>query len=220
MLARATAAIAADRSCLREVSRISDFGGQRDEPALPRNRRLSTTTTTRRPTLKRLRELLATPKRLATRPVWQASERTFVLSCPLMIEDEVIEGLELRATALLRRPQCEVMLGLVYEPSGVDRGMFERIDAWPIRVHRNPRTCDPDLQHLALLKIHGSHRHALENNAHLDSGELLDRLPVAEPLAQDPRDFEELVRLAYALWNIGCDILVPPPPWAPDLFLA
>lgn len=172
---------------------------------------------TRRPTLGRLRELLAARKRLAIAPTGHERDQKLELSCPLMIEEEIIEGFELRATALLHRPQCEVMLGLVYNPAGVHGGMFERIDAWPMRVHRNPQIDDPNLQHLTFLKIRGSHRHALENNAHLDAGKLLDRLPVAEPLDPEPRDFEELVRLAYACWNIGCDIIVPPPPWAPQL---
>lgn len=168
-------------------------------------------------TLDRLRELLAAPKQLATIPRWQERDEKLLLSCPLMIDGAVVEGLELRGTALLRRPLCEVMLGLVYAPAGLSGGMFERIDAWPSRPHQNPGRGP---KHLRFLQIPCgiSHRHGLEHNAHLSLEQLLDTLPVAEPLEPQPASWHALLAHALAFWNIRCDNDVPPPPWAPDLF--
>lgn len=113
-----------------------------------------------------MRELLGAPKRLATVPQWQERDEKLLLSCPLMIEEAVVEGLELRGTALLRRPKCEVMLGLVYAPAGMGGGMFDRIDAWPLRPHRNPGRAPERLRFLTI-DAGCSHRHGLEHNAHL-----------------------------------------------------
>lgn len=167
--------------------------------------------------LDRLRKLLEAPKRLATVPRWQERNEKLLLSCPLMIEGAVVEGLELRGTALLRRPLCEVMLGLVYAPAGLSGGMFERIDAWPLRPHRNPGHGPAPLR-LLTIDAGRCHRHGLEDNAHLPVVELFDRLPVAEPLEPQPESWDALSGAVAEFWRITCDTGVPPPPWAPDLF--
>lgn len=133
----------------------------------------------------RLREVLAAPKRLATVPQWQERNDKLLLSCPLMIEEAVVEGLELRGTALLRRPMCEVMLALVEAPAGVGGGMIERTDAWPLRPHRNPGHGPAPLR-FRTIDAGRSHRHGLEHNARLPVEKLLDKAPVAEPLEPRP----------------------------------
>lgn len=170
-------------------------------------------------TLDRLRELLAAPKALATVPTWEPSGDTLQLTCPLMIGGAIVEGLEFRRTALLRRPRQEVMLGLIYAPAGARGGMFERVDAWPLRRHCNTghgpkklrfRTIDPGV----------SHRHGLEHNAHLGVDGLLGRLEIAGPLDPQPESWAALWNLVCALWHIDRDPWLPTPPWSRDLFSA
>lgn len=167
-------------------------------------------------TFERLLDILKTRKQLAIQPHWVSSNKNLMLSAPISIDGAVVEGLELRGTALANIPLREVTLGLVLRPAAVRGGMFDRIDAWPIRSHQNPPSAKGALR-LLRLQCGQSQHHALADNAHLAIADLLDRLPIARPIDPPPESWRDLLRYAEAAWGFQ-ELLLPSPPWAPDLF--
>ena len=170
-------------------------------------------------TIERLRTLLTSPKSLASDPEWRTEGDKAKLTIPIEIEGLTVEGRQLRSTALVRYPMREVTLGLVYLPGGDEGGMFERIDAWPFRRHVNKGHGPKALRFRVFAEGESQHQ-GLEINAHLPVDQLLDNLPIAQPIEPPLGSWRDLMRHASKAWRFEPELMLPSPPWQPDLLSA
>lgn len=162
-----------------------------------------------------LTDIHAAEKRIPTLPKWQQrSIDWFYLVSPLDIAGVTIEGLRLRVTAMVRRPNECVTFQLEYTPPRGDPkgGAFDRLEWRPVSAHTNKGVGPPGLRHVVQSS---SHHHSFEANwndgqsARVKRGEL----PIAVPISPDPASFEEALALAGERFKINNIGVVDRPPW-------
>ena len=167
-----------------------------------------------------LREIYQAPKRLGVwpNPVWVESHNgrlNMVVTLENML-GVTVEGMLLRGRAIKDRPDEEVMLQLEC-PHDYSRehNAIERIDWNPLHNHNNGGNGPEDLRFL-LQKY--THRHSFDLNWLEEEQRMrYNNLPIAEPVAQPLKEFEDLIEFCgkcFGIENLGD---LPPPPWVRTL---
>jgi hypothetical protein len=122
-----------------------------------------------------------------------------------------VQGLELRAGAAQSLPDRAVRFQLQYYPAKSECLLLGRIEWRPLSPHTNPANC---AEQLKLLRITGSHIHGYEMNWLEEMGRLrTGNLPVAEPLKDDPTNFEALLEVVGREFRITGLEKIERPPW-------
>ena len=159
---------------------------------------------------------LCSPKTIPTQPAWTIGDSEWLtLTSPLDVDGVTVTGFQLRATAMLRRPDVDVMFQLEHHPFAEAGGPVCRIEWNPIRGHTN-KGCGP--KELWYQEIKTSHCHPFAMNwQHSEKLVRQGILPIAIPLHPNPPNFRELLAIVgkeFRISNIQC---VDVPNWQPQL---
>ncbi|WP_310498330.1 hypothetical protein [Sandarakinorhabdus sp.] len=160
-----------------------------------------------------LHELVKAEKLIAAASEWTRKGRRLELKLPLEIDGLIEEGLFLRASALERLPDREVVFQLEYHGVRIpgEGGPLARVEWNSIRPHNNKGIGPPELR---FLEQSPSHMHLFEDNWSDTTGALRgDNLPVARPVPQPIQGFDECLRFVGSLFRINNITLVKTPEW-------
>lgn len=151
-------------------------------------------------------------KTIPIRPRWvEADSKRFTLVASLEVDGESIEGLGLRANALITIPDRAVCFQLELHPARGPCVPLARVEWRPLRPHTNPKKGPSELQ---LLRLTGSHVHEFDLNWLEKQGRMrTGNLPVARPVVEDPTNFDSLLVLVQKEFRINSLKAVQPPPW-------
>ena len=159
-----------------------------------------------------LPELVNAQKRLAIAPRWQqiGASRS-EMSSALLIDGVAIEGLEVRAKALLDKPERGVTFNLLFHPANSRCIQLIRIEWNPLRSHTNPLSGIPEI---AGMLIKGTHIHHFEDNWLHDNACMRERnLPFARPVDLNPASFADLLVLVSDTLRVDGITSLEAPSW-------
>ncbi len=159
---------------------------------------------------------ISAEKTLPAQPDWAIKDSEWLsLSSPLDIDGVTVSGFLLRALAMLRRPDADVVFQLEHHPFTERGGPICRMEWNPLRGHTN-KGCGP--KELQFREIRGSHHHPFGLNwAHSEKSVRRGTLPIAVPLDPEPANFREFLAIvgkAFRIKNIQC---IAVPEWQADL---
>lgn len=156
-------------------------------------------------------DLISAQKALAHKPKWASEDKNnLVLACPVSVRGIVLEGAQIRMTALRPRPDEAVTFQLEFlRPLHKFRPAC-RVEWRPLHGHNN-KGCGPlEYRHR---EIKGSHHHVFEHNWLGETEEMRSgNLPVAIPIIPDPEDFHSFLDFVGQTLRITGLGLVDPPP--------
>jgi hypothetical protein len=157
-------------------------------------------------------EIMQAEKHILTYPKWVVRDGQKVeLSAPLAIDGVLLEGLELRLTALLDFPNRDVCFNLLCQPPAGRKIPISRLEWNTMRPHTN-RLVGP--KNLHGLTFRGTHLHSLDDNWDFTNDSFLDgNLPVARNLEKNPENFLDLLECVANLFNIRNLERLEPPSW-------
>jgi hypothetical protein len=157
-----------------------------------------------------LPELFRAQKTIVGKPAWQeADSEWFRITCPLAIDGEVIEGLELRGGAHQALPNRAIRLHMQHYPAKGPCTPLVRAEWRPIRAHTNPN-CGA----LPLMRIEGSHVHCFDMNWLEEAGRMrAGNLQCARPLNPDPVSYEAFLAIVKKEFNISNLDMLEMPSW-------
>lgn len=163
-----------------------------------------------------LAEIFEAPKLLSDVPKWARNGRELVLLAPLEIAGVTQEGLYLRSSGRVLRPDAAIVMQLeVKRPGKRSGGQLERV-CWATAPHQNPMKGPVELQGL---EISHSHYHDFYLNVDESGNEMRKgNLRIARPIEPEPRSFSELLDFCAERFNIRNLSILPIPPWESDLF--
>ena len=157
-------------------------------------------------------------KTLPLRPSWLKGDNDRVsLVSPLDIDGVTIEGLRLRATAIIPRVEECVTFQVEYIPPRRDvrGGPLARIEWRPLSGHNNKNNGPKEFMNKVMS---GSHHHSFALNWNEQSAALRrGNLPIALPISPDPTTYEtliDLVRQEFRILNVDW---LQMPPWQATL---
>jgi hypothetical protein len=156
-------------------------------------------------------------KMLATAPTWQERDsEALEVVCPLEIDGAVIEGLYFRLRARKRMPDELVTAQIEYHPANEPGGPLSRVEWRPLSSHNNKGLGPKELRNKM---INGCHYHPFQLNLKHASDQMrrAGRLPIAVPMVESPKNFDELLRFAKKEFRITNIEWVEVPPWEPTL---
>lgn len=163
-------------------------------------------------------ELINAKKSLPLHPSWLIgdNDRVSIVS-PLDIDGVTIEGLRMRATAIVTRVDECVTFQIEYLPPGgeIKGGPLTRIDWKPLAAHNN-KSFGPAMYRNKIITASHYHSFALNWN---EEGKAMRKgnLPIAIPLLPEPQTFERLVDLVRQEFNIVNIDWLQLPPWQATL---
>ncbi len=159
-----------------------------------------------------LQDLLAAEKLIAAPADWTKKERRLELKLPLEIDGFIEEGLFLRACALERLPDQEVMFQIEYHgmrlPGGT--GPLTRVEWNPLRPHNNKGRGPVELR---FAEQRSSHVHLFDDNWSDGGATLRDNLPIARPIVEPIQSFAHLTSYVGNLFRISNIHVVKTPEW-------
>ena len=162
-----------------------------------------------------LAELFAAPKSLPAPVKWARNGDDLTFLSPLDLDGVTEQGLFLRGSAKLYRPDSFVVLQLeARRPGKRSGGQLERL-CWRGNGHTNPNKGPLEYR---MLEIEGSHYHDFNLNINQSGDEMrAGNLRVAVPMLPEPDDFQELIDFCAGRLNIENLTLIDVPPWENSL---
>lgn len=162
--------------------------------------------------------LFALPKVIVAPPVWRRrAPRHLTLVTPLDVGGITTEGLIFRIQGLLAIPNRSITFQLEAEGLRAKTAALSRLEWKPIKPHNNKglgpvewRFRDQPGTHL-----HGFMMNWSENERFVKKL----NLPIALPVAAEPKSFADALALAGEEFRISGLELIEPPQWEPDLLL-
>lgn len=161
-----------------------------------------------------LPDISAATKLLPQFPEWKQRDKDWLfLVSPLDIDGVTVEGLQMRATALVALPDECVTFQIEYypRPSNVKGGPLCRIEWRPLKGHNNKNRGPVELRNVPQKC---SHDHGFDLNWGEDPKAVRrGELPLAVPINQNPQDFEGLLAFVKKEFRISNVELIERPPW-------
>lgn len=164
----------------------------------------------------RLPKLVAAKKALAFVPIWAEQTATSLgFLVPLEIDGVVVEGLTLRGKACTRMADREVMFQMEYRHNQIAGGPCCRIEWLPLNGHSNKGVGPAEFRHFLQT---GSHHHRFDLNwKRSQEAVWRGELPIAVPIAPEPKNFRALLGLVGSEFTISDLQRIPLPPWQPAM---
>lgn len=162
----------------------------------------------------RIQGLVLAEKLLSDVPAWrERGADGLEFSAPLEIDGVTVEALTLRGRARKSLADREVIFQLEYHHARIIGGAVARIEWRPLNPHSNKGHGPKDLQHVIQS---GSHHHCFDLNwKESQEACLRGDLPIALPIADDPKNFRALLAVVGKEFRIKNIQTVTAPPWEP-----
>lgn len=160
-----------------------------------------------------LQDLVENQKHMIGSAVWLERDGTRVETSILIgMNGRIIEGLTLRASALVTMPDQAVSINLLYQPGSRSCTNLMRIEWNPLRPHTNPMKGPKRLKGLT---IDTSHIHSFGVNFDQRANDMKGKnLPFAERIDPNPSEFKDLLVFAERTFKVeGLASNLPIPPW-------
>jgi hypothetical protein len=161
--------------------------------------------------------IFGSDKMLATAPTWQERDsEALEILCPLEIDGTVIEGLYFRMRARKRMPDELVTVQIEYHPANEPGGPLSRIEWRPMSSHNNRGLGPKEFRNRM---IEGCHYHPFQLNLKHAPDQMRrgGRLPIAVPMVESPKNFDELLGFVKKEFRVTNIEWVEVPPWEPTL---
>lgn len=168
---------------------------------------------------KDIAELVVAEKRLVARPKWdsQSDPRYFVFTAPLLVENVIIGGFELRAKVSRQHLDRDALMQLEFARSGRERIGLVRCQWRPFETHTNKNWGPAGYE---LRRFDGeSHHHTFEHNYLPDDRRMrAGSLPAAIPIHPEPTSLSGFVAFCGECFKISNINLLEMPDVKADLF--
>lgn len=164
--------------------------------------------------------LFESEKSLLLEPKWAKPHREdgcTWFNAPLEIDDDVVPGLVLHASAMISEPQRHVSFELRLEKTpGRKKTPISRFDWRAIGGHSNKRFCSD--RRWRGERVDDTHYHDFWLNYSKADGKLRKELPCARNIDEEVNDFNDVLEFVGKSFRIKNIEVVPEPTWRYDMF--
>jgi hypothetical protein len=166
-----------------------------------------------------INDLIAAEKKLPpAAPIWdvKSDDRYYVFTVPLIVVDQAITGLQLRAKSSKRHVDRDALCQLEFAPTVRASIPLWRLQWRPFERHVNKAWGPPGLENKTIL---GTHEHRFEDNWVAPENRMrISNLPAARPLAPDFATLSDFLAFSGQRFKINDIDRIEPPLISQDLF--